>query len=81
MNKSCFIAHAFQTPFFHALNQHNLLFILFLTLKRNSGISYVLILIIFGIDKFFDRSNIVIKTKDDKIARVRNLKKTAGVRF
>ena len=36
---------------------------------------------IFGIDKFFNRSNIVIKTKDDKIARIRNLKKTAGVGF
>jgi hypothetical protein len=36
---------------------------------------------IFGIDKFFDRSNIVIKTKDDRIARIRNLKKTAGARF
>lgn len=41
----------------------------------------LLVMTIFGIDKFFDRSNIVIKTKDDKIARVRNLKKTARVRF
>lgn len=37
-------------------------------------------MIIFGIDKFFNRSNIVIKTKDDKIAGIGNLTKTPGVR-
>lgn len=37
-------------------------------------------MIIFGIDKFLQRNNIVIKTKDDKIARIRHLTKTTGVR-
>lgn len=35
-------------------------------------------MIIFGIDNILDRSNIVIKTKDDKIARIGNLTKTPG---
>lgn len=38
-------------------------------------------MIIFGIDKFLQENNIVIKTKDDKIARVKHLTKVTRLRL